>query len=133
MFLLRGGTQVQYLFRESSISIVDGDGVDRPMRACPHLRPCKCHKAFPRAGLSNRRGVHGHERPSHPPTSPPSSHLFVLFLREALLFSHNLSALLIIRPPVCFVRTFMLFATIFGRFFALPASSHLPDNLTIID
>lgn len=57
--------------------------------------------------------------------SGPMSFQFHLFVHlsekknKTFLFSHNLSAMLIIRPPVCFVHTFVLFATIFGRFFAL--------------
>lgn len=54
------------------------------------------------------------------PRQPSQFHLSGEKNPETFLFSHNLSALLIIRPPVGFVRTFVLFATIFGRlFFAL--------------
>lgn len=98
----------------------------------------RCHSVLTRASASlrgkERRALGRGDFPA--PTAFP-----VPFISEknpkTFLFLHNLSALLIIRPPLGFVRTFVLFATIFGRLFfrplALPVGSYVPDNLTTID
>lgn len=133
MLARRKGDNIRLKERQSTWP-TETEWIGQGVRA--HIQaPCECHKALGSliATLSVARSV-AHISPDSGGRPPQSSLISLLFRkRKALAFSRNLSTLLVIRPPVCLVCTFVLFATIFGRFSALPASSHLPDNLTTID